>query len=79
VLVTTHYMDEADALCHRLAIMHHGQIRAEGTPRELKDSVRAGATLDDVFRYYAGGSLDDDMGESLRQVRSARRTARRLG
>jgi ABC-2 type transport system ATP-binding protein len=79
VLVTTHYMDEADALCHRLAIMHHGRIRAEGTPRDLKDSVRPGATLDDVFRRYAGGGLEDNGGESLRQVRSARRTARRLG
>jgi ABC-2 type transport system ATP-binding protein len=79
VLVTTHYMDEADALCHRLAIMHHGRIRAEGTPRELKDSVCPGATLDDVFRHYAGDRLEDDSGESLRQVRSARRTARRLG
>jgi ABC-2 type transport system ATP-binding protein len=79
VLVTTHYMDEADALCERLAIMHHGSIRAEGTPDELKDSVGPEATLDDVFRYYAGGDLDDSGSESLRQVRSARRTARRLG
>ena len=79
VLVTTHYMDEADALCHRLAIMHHGRIRAEGTPQELKDAVGAGVTLDDVFRHYAGDRLDGDGGESLRQVRSARRTARRLG
>jgi len=79
VLVTTHYMEEADALCHRLAIMHHGTIRAEGTPAELKNSVSPEATLDDVFRHYAGGDLDGDTGESLRQVRSARRTARRLG
>jgi ABC-2 type transport system ATP-binding protein len=78
VLVTTHYMEEADALCHRLAIMHHGRIRAEGTPAQLKDAVGAGATLDDVFRHYAGGGLEEG-GESLRQVRSARRTASRLG
>jgi ABC-2 type transport system ATP-binding protein len=79
VLVTTHYMEEADALCRRLAIMHHGRIRAEGTPAELKASVAPNAALDDVFRHYAGGGLQDESGESLRQVRSARRTARRLG
>jgi ABC-2 type transport system ATP-binding protein len=79
VLVTTHYMDEADALCNRLAIMHHGTIRAEGTPQQLKEAVGSEATLDDVFRHFAGGDLKDDSGESLRQVRSARRTARRLG
>jgi ABC-2 type transport system ATP-binding protein len=78
VLVTTHYMEEADALCHRLAIMHHGRIRAEGPPRELKDSVDPDASLNDVFRHYAGDDLDEG-GDSLRQVRSARRTARRLG
>jgi ABC-2 type transport system ATP-binding protein len=79
VLVTTHYMDEADEFCHRLAIMHHGTIRAEGTPEELKDSVGPEASLDDVFRHYAGTDLGLDTGESIRQVRSARRTARRLG
>ncbi|HZT96354.1 MAG TPA: ATP-binding cassette domain-containing protein [Chloroflexota bacterium] len=79
VLLTTHYMDEADALCDRLAIMHHGLIRAEGTPLDLKNEVSPDATLDDVFRHYAGGDLSDNSGESLRQVRSARRTARRLG
>jgi ABC-2 type transport system ATP-binding protein len=79
VLVTTHYMEEADALCHRLAIMHRGHIRAEGTPAELKASVGPGATLDTVFRHYAGGDLDENSGETLRNVRSARRTARGFG
>jgi ABC-2 type transport system ATP-binding protein len=35
VLLTTHYMDEAERLCDRLAIVDHGQIIAEGTPAEL--------------------------------------------
>jgi ABC-2 type transport system ATP-binding protein len=39
VFLTTHYLDEADALCDRLAIMDHGQIVAEGTPAELKQEV----------------------------------------
>ena len=35
ILMSTHYMDEAAALCDRLAIMHHGRILAEGAPDEL--------------------------------------------
>jgi ABC-2 type transport system ATP-binding protein len=35
VLLTTHYMDEAERLCDRLAIVDHGQIIAEGTPPDL--------------------------------------------
>ncbi|MGW7577231.1 ABC transporter ATP-binding protein [Streptomyces sp. NPDC054765] len=41
VLVTTHYMDEADQYCDRLALMHHGRIRALGTPDELRSALRA--------------------------------------
>jgi len=39
VLLTTHYMDEAERLCDRLAIVDHGQIIAEGTPTELIDRL----------------------------------------
>jgi lipooligosaccharide transport system ATP-binding protein len=35
IFLTTHFMDEAERLCHRLAIMDHGRIIAEGAPREL--------------------------------------------
>ncbi|MFJ9469643.1 ATP-binding cassette domain-containing protein [Streptomyces caniferus] len=41
VLVTTHYMDEADQYCDRLALMHHGRIRALGTPDELRSALHA--------------------------------------
>ncbi len=77
VLVTTHYMDEAEQLCDRLALMHRGVIRAEGTPEALKAELGPGATLEDVFRHYAGQNLDDEGGE-LRDVRRTRRTASRL-
>ncbi len=43
VLVTTHYMDEADQHCDRIALMHRGRIRAQGTPAELK-AMRRRAT-----------------------------------
>jgi len=39
VFLTTHYLDEADALCDRIAIMDHGQIVAEGTPDALKQEI----------------------------------------
>jgi ABC-2 type transport system ATP-binding protein len=78
VLVTTHYMDEADQQCDRIALMHRGRIRAEGTPTELKAMVGDDATLDDVFRATTGDDLGTNSGERMRDVRSARRTARRL-
>ena len=39
VFITTHYLDEADALCDRLAIIDHGEIVAEGTPEALKREI----------------------------------------
>jgi ABC-2 type transport system ATP-binding protein len=78
VLLTTHYMEEADALCDRVAMMHRGSVRALGTPSELKASLHPGASLDEVFRHYTGDALLDDHG-SFSDVRSTRRTARRLG
>ncbi|HEX2143703.1 MAG TPA: ATP-binding cassette domain-containing protein [Glycomyces sp.] len=39
IFLTTHYLDEADALCDRLAIIDHGEIVVEGTPRDLKKQV----------------------------------------
>ena len=45
ILLTTHNMEEADALCHRLAIIDHGREIASGTPAELKASVPGGFLL----------------------------------
>jgi ABC-2 type transport system ATP-binding protein len=73
-------MEEADLYCDRVALMHHGTLRATGTSAELKAGLGGGATLDDVFRHYTGGTLDDDSEQGgIRDVRRARRTARRLG
>ncbi len=52
VFLTTHYLDEADALCDRLAIMDHGQIVAEGTPADLKQEV-----LGDVVSVNVRGEV----------------------
>ncbi|MFC3578189.1 ABC transporter ATP-binding protein [Streptomyces yaanensis] len=85
VLVTTHYMDEADQYCDRVALMHRGRVRALGTPDELRSGLgkRLGTqgplpTLEDVFRDVAGSGLDDQAGD-FRDVRSTRRTASRVG
>ena len=45
IVLTTHYMDEADTLCERLAIIDHGRIIALGTPAELKASIPGGYLL----------------------------------
>jgi ABC-2 type transport system ATP-binding protein len=80
VLMTTHYMDEADAYCDRVSLMHRGTIRATGRPADLRAGLSDGATLDDVFRHYTGDTLDNPPEEGgIRDVRRARRTARRLG
>src|SRR5689334_13318794 len=42
IVLTTHYMDEADSLCDRLAIIDHGKIIAQGSPKELKASIPGG-------------------------------------
>ena len=47
ILITTHYMEEADKLCDRIAIVDHGSLVALGTPTELKNSV-AGANVVEV-------------------------------
>lgn len=40
ILITTHYMNEADYLCNRVIFLDHGEIKAEGTPRYLKEKVK---------------------------------------
>lgn len=47
ILITTHNMEEADSLCHRLAIIDHGKVIALGTPAEIKASIQRSR----VFRF----------------------------
>jgi ABC-2 type transport system ATP-binding protein len=79
VLLTTHYMEEADALCDRVALMHRGRLQTVGAPDALKAELGPDASLEDVFRQYTGGTLDGEEKGGLRSVRTARRTARRMG
>jgi ABC-2 type transport system ATP-binding protein len=78
ILLTTHYMEEADNLCSRVAVMHLGKVAALGTPAELKQSIGSSeATLDDVFAHYAGVELES--GGNYRETVRTRRVARRVG
>ncbi len=49
VLITTHYMDEADRLCDRIAIVDHGKLVALDTPRALKSSVPGSTVIEAQF------------------------------
>ena len=67
ILITTHYMDEADKLCDRIAIVDHGKLVALDSPEALKASIPGRApetvTLDDVFVHYTGRDLRDALQE----------------
>lgn len=77
MLVTTHYMEEAEAYCQRVAIMNLGRIVAIGTPEELKASIgRPEGTLEDVFTAVTGNTLES--GGSFHDVRQLRRRASRF-
>jgi ABC-2 type transport system ATP-binding protein len=55
ILLTTHYMFEADALCDRIAVINHGQIVAHGTPADLKRGVAQGTIVEvEVFGIPEG-------------------------
>jgi len=49
VLITTHYMDEADRLCDRIAIVDHGKLVALDTPRNLKNSIPGSSVIEAQF------------------------------
>jgi ABC-2 type transport system ATP-binding protein len=69
VLLTTQYLDEADQLADRIAVIDHGKIIAEGTPGELKASVGSGSLHvrleDPAQRQRAERLLADVLGESV--------------
>ena len=78
ILLTTHFMEEADSLCDRVAIMNRGEVTATGTPQELKDTLdRPDATLDDVFAHYSGEQLQNE--SNFREISRSRRSIARLG
>jgi ABC-2 type transport system ATP-binding protein len=58
LVITTHYLDEAENLCDRLAIVDHGEIVAEGTPTELKRKVSGGDIVEADFAFLPEIALE---------------------
>ena len=75
VVLTTHYMEEADELSERVAVVDHGKLLALGSPQELKDKLGAQTIIQLKLRKIDGS---EDLAQSLRQmngVKSAELTA----
>jgi ABC-2 type transport system ATP-binding protein len=68
ILLTTHYMEEAERLCDRVEIMDHGKIIARGTPRELVASIGA----EHVVEFSAARAVDHTALRKLEGVRDVR-------
>jgi ABC-2 type transport system ATP-binding protein len=74
VLLTTHYMDEAERLCDRLAIVDHGEIIAEGTPSDLIDRLGGHHVVEfQVDGQRNANGHDVDLWRTLPSVESVRR------
>jgi ABC-2 type transport system ATP-binding protein len=68
ILLTTHYMDEAERLCDRIAIMDHGRVIALGTPRELIASIG----VEHVVEFSTGNAARPLTLSALRQIEGVR-------
>ena len=72
IVLTTHYMDEAERLCDRVAIVDHGRVIALGSPRELIASLGAEHVVEFSVVDAPAGSLDADVLRALDGVTAAR-------
>jgi ABC-2 type transport system ATP-binding protein len=72
VLLTTHYMDEAERLCDRLAIVDHGQVIAEGTPSDLIDRLGGHHVVEFAASGNSGDGTALDVWRTLPGVESVR-------
>ena len=69
VFLTTHYMEEADRVAHRIAIIDHGKIVAQGTSAELKEQTGS-ETLEQAFLALTGSAIREE-DASFRRTRCA--------
>jgi len=72
VFLTTHYMDEADRVAQRIAVIDHGKIVAIGTPAELKTQTDR-ETLEEAFLALTGTAIRDETAGSADQMRQVAR------
>jgi ABC-2 type transport system ATP-binding protein len=68
VFLTTHYMEEADRVAHRIAVIDHGQIIALGSPAELKQQT-ASDTLEKAFLALTGSRIREERANGLNRMR----------
>jgi ABC-2 type transport system ATP-binding protein len=76
VFLTTHYMDEAERVAHRIAIIDHGKIVAQGAPAELKEQTKT-ESLEDAFLALTGSTIRDEKAGSIDQMRQFAKMWRR--
>ncbi|MEM3641279.1 MAG: ATP-binding cassette domain-containing protein, partial [Candidatus Bathyarchaeia archaeon] len=69
ILLTTHYLEEADKLCHRVAIIDYGQIVALGTPNGLKEQVQ-GETVSLIFPLQEPEKLKESLNKAVKILSS---------
>jgi len=69
VFLTTHYMEEAERVAHRIAIIDHGKIVAQGTPQQLKEQTNS-ETLEQAFLALTGSAIRDESVGSIDQMRN---------
>jgi ABC-2 type transport system ATP-binding protein len=76
VFLTTHYMEEAERVAHRIAIIDHGRLIAQGTLDELKQQTGA-ATLEQAFLSLTGSAIREESATSADGLRNMARMWRR--
>jgi len=68
VFLTTHYMDEADRVAHRIGVIDRGKLVAQGTPKAIKEQTGA-ESLEDAFLKLTGSTIRDESAGSADQMR----------
>ena len=68
VFLTTHYMDEADRVAHRIGVIDHGKLVAQGTPKAIKEQTGTD-TLEEAFLKLTGSTIRDESANSADQLR----------
>jgi ABC-2 type transport system ATP-binding protein len=76
VFLTTHYMDEADRVAQRIAVIDHGRIVAQGSPQELKQQTNSDS-LEQAFLALTGSSIREESASEAEQFRQMARMWRR--
>ena len=77
VFLTTHYMEEAERVAHRIAIIDHGKIIAQGTPDELKAQTGT-ESLEEAFLALTGNTIREEEASSLDKLRTFGKAFRRV-